>query len=249
MEVHKHPHHVTHKKKWGEYLLEFFMLFLAVFLGFVAENVREGVVEQHREKEYVISIYNDLKKDTISINDGINAFTSITNTEDSMLACLKINPPEIGKLNRLISKDFWNFTGFSYNNKTIEQLKNSGNLRLIRNKIVLDSILLYDNIMNAFVMQQYGDLKNAMFSYKNDESKVVNYSQLNQTPLFDSIDLNKTINPSFISKNAETIANYYNKLFLHAALNRTFLRTLKRGKSKALLLLLLIKKEYHLQNE
>ncbi len=24
MEVHKHPHHVTHKKKWGEYLLEFF---------------------------------------------------------------------------------------------------------------------------------------------------------------------------------------------------------------------------------
>ncbi len=32
MEVH-HPHHVMHKKKWGEYLLEFFMLFLAVFLG------------------------------------------------------------------------------------------------------------------------------------------------------------------------------------------------------------------------
>ena len=23
MEVHKHPHHITHKKKWGEYLLEF----------------------------------------------------------------------------------------------------------------------------------------------------------------------------------------------------------------------------------
>jgi hypothetical protein len=41
MEVHKHPHHVAHKKKWSEYLLEFFMLFLAVFLGFIAENVRE----------------------------------------------------------------------------------------------------------------------------------------------------------------------------------------------------------------
>ncbi len=33
MEVHKHPHHVTHKKKWGEYLLEFIMLFLAVWMG------------------------------------------------------------------------------------------------------------------------------------------------------------------------------------------------------------------------
>ena len=27
MEVHKHPHHVTHKKKLGEYLLEFLMIF------------------------------------------------------------------------------------------------------------------------------------------------------------------------------------------------------------------------------
>ena len=40
MEVHK-SHNLTHKKKWGKYLLEFFMLFLAVFLGFIAENVRE----------------------------------------------------------------------------------------------------------------------------------------------------------------------------------------------------------------
>jgi hypothetical protein len=32
MEVHQ-PHHLTHKKKWREYLLEFFMLFLGVFLS------------------------------------------------------------------------------------------------------------------------------------------------------------------------------------------------------------------------
>src|ERR1044071_6020954 len=59
MEVHKHPHHVTHKKKWGEYLLEFLMLFLAVFLGFVAENIREHNVEREREKELAISFYNE----------------------------------------------------------------------------------------------------------------------------------------------------------------------------------------------
>src|SRR4249920_3474503 len=56
MEVHKHPHHVTHKKKWGEYLLEFIMLFLAVFLGFLAENLRERIVEHKIEKEYIQSL-------------------------------------------------------------------------------------------------------------------------------------------------------------------------------------------------
>lgn len=57
MEIHKHPHHVTHKKKWGEYILEFLMLFLAVFLGFIAENIREHYVENERTKEYAQSLY------------------------------------------------------------------------------------------------------------------------------------------------------------------------------------------------
>src|SRR3954464_15698984 len=65
MEVHKHPHHVTHKKKWGEYLLEFFMLFLAVFLGFIAENQREHIVEHQREKKFARRLLSDLRQDSI----------------------------------------------------------------------------------------------------------------------------------------------------------------------------------------
>ena len=57
MEVHKHPHHVMHSKKWGEYLLEFFMLFLAVFLGFVAENYREHLINKEHEHQYIVSLY------------------------------------------------------------------------------------------------------------------------------------------------------------------------------------------------
>ena len=68
MEVHKHPHDVSHKKKWGEYLLEFLMLFLAVFLGFVAENIREHIAEHNRAKEYAISLVQDLQNDTTAIN-------------------------------------------------------------------------------------------------------------------------------------------------------------------------------------
>ena len=66
MEVH-HPHHVTHKKKWTEYLLEFLMLFLAVFLGFVAENIREHNIEQHRAKDFAKSMVQDLQNDTAAI--------------------------------------------------------------------------------------------------------------------------------------------------------------------------------------
>jgi hypothetical protein len=43
MEVHHHPH--VEKKNFKEYLLEFMMIFLAVTLGFIAENIREHFAE------------------------------------------------------------------------------------------------------------------------------------------------------------------------------------------------------------
>ncbi len=72
MEVHKHPHHVMHKKKWEEYLLEFFMLFLAVFLGFIAENIREHISEKSQAEELAKSLYKDVYSDSIIINQKIH---------------------------------------------------------------------------------------------------------------------------------------------------------------------------------
>src|SRR5450759_312517 len=88
MEVHKHPYHVTHKKKWGEYLLEFFMLFLAVFLGFVAENIREHNVEHQRAKVLAQSIFEDLKKDSAYLNTSIAYSNKKITVIDSLTALM-----------------------------------------------------------------------------------------------------------------------------------------------------------------
>jgi hypothetical protein len=86
MEVHKHPHHVMHKKKWSKYLLEFFMLFLAVFLGFIAENIREHQVEREHARELAGNYYEELKGDSTAI------FTTLENRnrKDSALLICKI---------------------------------------------------------------------------------------------------------------------------------------------------------------
>ena len=85
MEVHKHPHHVTHKKKWKEYLLEFFMLFLAVFFGFVAENTREHLTDNSKGHEYISAFQKDLVNDTLNITNWIQAFNSRINEYDSRI--------------------------------------------------------------------------------------------------------------------------------------------------------------------
>ena len=65
MEVHHHAHH--DKKNWKSYFWEFLMLFLAVTLGFFVENQREHLVEHRREKEYMISMLEDLSADTMTL--------------------------------------------------------------------------------------------------------------------------------------------------------------------------------------
>src|ERR1700761_7620869 len=62
MEVHHHPE--VEKKGVKEYLLEGLMIFLAVLMGFIAENIREGITEKKRAAEFAKSYYSDIKKDT-----------------------------------------------------------------------------------------------------------------------------------------------------------------------------------------
>src|SRR5215510_11577260 len=61
MEVHAHPH--TERKRLKHYLFEFFMLFLAVFCGFLAENFREGLVTKEKALHYMENMVADLRTD------------------------------------------------------------------------------------------------------------------------------------------------------------------------------------------
>ena len=147
MEVHKHPHHVTHKKKWGEYLLEFFMLFFAVFLGFVAENIREHMVEKDRAKQYAKSLISDLQKDTSMINEELFELNHSIKDIDSL--CLYVKGKTINQISNLelFEKAFINmgfYRPYKWSRASIEQLKSSGSLRYFNNDSIVYKISSYD---------------------------------------------------------------------------------------------------------
>ncbi len=97
MEVHKHPHHVTHKKKWGEYLLEFLMLFLAVFLGFIAENQREHIVEHQREKKFARRLLSDLRQDSLFFESRIQLLVKRQQAHEQFMTIMT-NPAGVYRL-------------------------------------------------------------------------------------------------------------------------------------------------------
>src|SRR5258705_8344658 len=131
MEVHHHPD-LHHRKKFREYFLEFLMIFLAVTLGFFAENIRESITDSHRGKEYIKSLAQDLKADTANLNGHIQVWTGQMSYTDSLINLIKhnIGHQDDHEFYRLISLNM-GYAPFSYHSKTIDQLKTSGSFRLI----------------------------------------------------------------------------------------------------------------------
>jgi hypothetical protein len=143
MEVHAHTH--TARKKWTHYLWEFLMLFLAVFCGFLAENKREHLVEHQREKKFMISLVEDLQTDTTELKKAIGKTDSTAQYADSVLFFLlnyKISGEIPAKIDNMITTGGQRLTLIN-TDRTSSQLKNSGAMRLIRDKEVSTAILQY----------------------------------------------------------------------------------------------------------
>ena len=144
MEVHHHTHPGHHKKKWTDYFWEFLMLFLAVFCGFLAEYQLEHKIERDRERQFMSSLINDIKEDISFINVQQSIYKRKQELLDSLINMVQspsttINTNDLYYYARLASKN----DVFTANTRTIDQMKNSGGFRLIRNEYVANAIMSY----------------------------------------------------------------------------------------------------------
>ena len=155
MEVHSHTH--TSRKKWIHYFWEFLMLFLAVFCGFLAEYQLEHIIEHQREKQYIRSLVSDIKSDTSQLEELEKEWVESFRTADTLLRYLAETDiyANSGPALRLV---YWatGFTDFVSNDGTIQQLKNSGGLRLLRKSKIADSIMAYQKTVDRLTIKQEG---------------------------------------------------------------------------------------------
>src|SRR5438105_4362810 len=91
MEIHHHPQLEHKAKPWKEYLLEYFMIFLAVMTGFFAESLREHIGDRDREKSYMESLITDLKLDTTVLSRAAALKETRMLSIDSVLKYFRAN--------------------------------------------------------------------------------------------------------------------------------------------------------------
>lgn len=185
MEVHKHPHHVTHKKKWTEFMLEFFMIFFAVFLGFFAENIREHYAERKKEKDYIETMVDDLKKDSAYLQLCIyRLIPQHVKYFDSTQAYLQLSHPQLKSkelYQAFLTATHWNFN-YVPTQRTLSQLRSTG-FYVIRNSRVGDILSeleinysVYAS-KNAFIQELQNDIDQSSYFFAKKD--VVNAIHVN----------------------------------------------------------------------
>ncbi len=251
MEVHHHGH-VHENKKWKEYLFEFLMLFLAVTLGFFVENQREHYIEGVREKQFIKSLVNDLRSDIGKLTSIINIRTARATSLDSLKLLLNSDSPNTH------TNDIYYLAStaartlpirFVPNDGTMLQLKNSGAFRLIRNRMVSDSIATYDvNVRNALRQSEVEEM--VINDYRQAASKIFN------ALIYDEImDDNLNVisrphgNPALAKYTLTDLHDWNYKMYSVRGLNRANRRDARLLLMQATNLLKTLQKEYHLENE
>jgi len=250
MDVHAHTH--TQRKKWTHYLWEFLMLFLAVFCGFLAENFREHLIDHRKEKDFVNSLLEDLKKDTARLNYGIRRLKGdITYTDSLVILYVKGNKENNYQIRM---SRYGQAAGHSvdivFNDRTSSQLKGTGSMRLIRKKALADSIAQYWN--NQIKIAQIHD----RFETFRVEQRKIGWETFGwYRALTDKADSIRIDNNQF-GLSFKQLTRINNEQILSEFMNVTatlydtaiwqFLPELETEFSLANNLILLIKKEYHL---
>jgi len=168
-------------KRARDHFFDFILLFLAVFCGFMADNWREKMSEHQREKIFIRSLVEDVISDTIGSGLALDRLRMMNAGLDSVLVSL--SDPETVKNSNDVFNLWTRNMGlevFVSNDRTIQQLKSNGELRLIRKKEVSDRIMKYDQTLKRYYTQS--DLMYSALTNLTYYSQLFDFISLNRNP-------------------------------------------------------------------
>ena len=155
MEVHHHPHVPNNPKPWKEYLIEGLMIFVAVTLGYGAENIIEHYINKHKGIISVQNLYKDLKDDSLSYKNSIknrnfqdSCFEVISNLFDENK--IKNEIPTVYAAHSSISLRMIP----SMNTMALDQIKSSGALNYIEDDKLKEMIQSYSSDANGLKLRE-----------------------------------------------------------------------------------------------
>lgn len=252
MEVHHHPDLHHERKPWKEYLLEFMMIFLAVTMGFFAENLRETISDNRKIHEYMQSMVSDLQSDITLYKSSINFNRRSGQMIDTIITSFTANKNNKAKVYFMARTLTLGSSVIAPNAKTFEQMKSGGAIRLIRNQRIADNIASYYRWVKTFdywsemQRQRTNDLINA-----NDKifNAAIFYSIIKEKRASEKAVPELRDNPKLISSDPVLVNAVIMRYQYYYGILNIMNQHAENASAEATQLIKLLKKEYNLEDE
>ena len=171
-------------KKLKDYLQEGLMIFVAVVMGFLAENIREGISNREKEGQYMRSYIKNLQQDSIILQRSISDNNRKILYLDSLIGFSRKDistVPNRTAFYYFCVHTIGYYSEFSNNDATFLQLTYSGGLRLIKKDHVADSIAEYaSRLKNVYGAE-------GLYSKATEAATMAAHEVLDFTVVYDSI--------------------------------------------------------------
>ena len=179
-------------------------------------------------------------------SDNIINYTNQISDIDTLL--IRFNEFKNGYDSSLFDKLYAieGYPDFIYSDKTIQQLKSAGNMRLIQNKIASDSIIVYDSNIRDFLI----DIDMTLSIFKKNIFNLYKTIDL-QKQTFDlkthsKYELEKSGVKYLLVNDELKLAQFRNIIYLFQDACRYNVMREKKIKAHAVRVIDILKKEYHL---
>ena len=220
------------------------MLFLAVTLGFFVENMREHYIEHKRGLQYIRSFVEDLKTDTARFSVIINDYQKKESELDNLYLCYdsinqKRNPVDC--LKNIYAATI-GFQDLIYTDRTLEQLKNAGGLRLLEEQDA-DSIIIYDQFLRYLLKVEGSSLQEMQTRVRNTRNSVFAYAENMEASWVKGAQPEEV---NLISSDKELLNRFFNEVMVYRFACRFQFRQTSKLKEKAVNLIKFYSGKYHL---
>ncbi|WP_445384076.1 DUF6090 family protein [Robiginitalea sp. IMCC44478] len=211
------------EKNFTKYLLyaigEIVLVVIGILIALQINNTNEARKERAKEIHYLSNLKSDLQTTIEELDRYIEVRNGSIQAAEQIIAHIEGKPIEDIEDFNALGLPIYNWQKFYQNNNTFQELVNSGNLALISNDSIMNTLLNIETL--------YKKLKSEEEHYRFDTEELI------YKPLYNTMDLNPMVN-NFLyrvsdgaqGKDTPIPADYFDSFLQNTQIKNGFLMTI-----------------------
>ena len=233
--------------KYFKYAIgEIILVVIGILIALQLNSWKESNTERSLEKEYIVSLIEDIKKDSQNFDIAIMLNQNrIKNLDSLALLCFNYTKEHDAEIFYRYMVGLRHPDFVSQTDRTLSQLRNAGGMRLISKRNTADAIIKYEDYYKKLTNQQTwyeGMLKDMV----NAGIHTFNFNQL---PKYIGDRINQSIDDyrnkiDIESPNAKMMIELGNITSTYSSITGYYIFLLQEGKQNSLELIKILEKDY-----